>query len=134
MASGGTGGVNGGDKVILKGTRDGKPFRKEIDLASIFLDNNTEDDVIIAERDEIYVPLTLFYIYGEVQRPGSFPVLRDMTVMQALAQGGGLTPRGTERNIQLHRRNAQGVVEKIHPAMTDRIKPNDVLFVSESLF
>ena len=134
MASGGTGGVNGGDKVILKGTRDGKPFRKEIDLASIFLDNNTDDDVVIAERDEIYVPLTLFYIYGEVQRPGSFPVLRDMTVMQALAQGGGLTPRGTERNIQLHRRNAQGVVEKIHPAMTDRIKPNDVLFVSESLF
>jgi polysaccharide export outer membrane protein len=129
-----TGGLPGVDKVIVKGTRDGRPFLKEIDLSSIYLENKTEDDVIIAERDEIYVPFLLFYIYGEAQRPGSFPVARNMTVLQALAQGGGLTPRGTERNIQLYRRNAQGEVEKLHPAMSDLIQPNDVLYVRESLF
>ena len=76
----------------------------------------------------------MFYIYGEVQKPGTSIVLRDMTVIQALAQGGGLTPRGTERNIQLHRRNANGEVEKIRPAMTDRVEPNDVIYVQQSLF
>jgi polysaccharide export outer membrane protein len=127
--------VNGSDKVILMGSRDGKSYRKEIDIASIFIDNKSADDEIISGRDEIYVPLApVFYIYGEVQRPGSLPLLRGMSVMQALAQGGGLTPRGTERNIQLHRRNAKGEVEKIHPAMTDQIQQNDVIYVRESLF
>ena len=128
------GGLPGVDKVIVKGTRDGRPFLKEVDLSSIYLENKAEDDLIIAARDEIFVPFLLFYIYGEVQRPGSFPVARNMTILQALAQGGGLTPRGTERNIQLHRRNANGEVERLHPAMTDLIQPNDVLYVRESLF
>lgn len=127
--------VNGSDKVILMGTRDGKTYRKEIDIASIFIDNKSADDEIISGRDEIYVPLApVFYIYGEVQRPGALPLLRGMSVMQALAQGGGLTPRGTERNIQLHRRNAKGEVVKTQPAMTDQIQQNDVIYVRESLF
>ena len=125
---------NGGDKVIVKGTREGRPFLKEIDLSSIYLDKKVEDDVLIFARDEIYVPSLSFYIYGEVQRPGSFPIARNMTVLQALIQGGGLTPRGTERNIQLQRRNHSGEVEKLHPAMTDQIQPNDVLNVRESFF
>jgi polysaccharide export outer membrane protein len=128
-------GPTGGDRVILKGMRNGQAFRKEIDIASIFIDGKIEDDIIVNGRDEIYVPLApLFYIYGEVQKPGSGIILRDMTVIQALAQGGGLTPRGTERNIQLHRRNAKGEMEKLNPAMTDRVLPNDVLYVHESLF
>ena len=36
-----------------------------------------------------------------------------MTLMQALAQAGGLTARGTERGIKVHRRDAAGVVQII---------------------
>jgi polysaccharide export outer membrane protein len=131
------GGVSagGGDRIIVKGVRNGQSFRKEIDLSSIFLDGRDQDDIVVMERDEIYVPLApLFFIYGEVQKPGSGVILRDMTVIQALAQGGGLTPRGTERNIELRRRSASGEVQKLHPSMSDKILPNDVLFVHESLF
>ena len=129
-----TGSLPSGNKVILKGTRSGKPFLKEIELSSIYLDKKVEDDVIVVARDEIYVPFLMFYIYGEVQRPGSFPIARSMTVMQALSQGGGLTPRGTERGIVLYRRRPNGVVEKLHPDMSDLIQPDDVLNVPESLF
>jgi polysaccharide export outer membrane protein len=130
-----TGSMPGGDKVILKGTRDGKLFIKEITLSSIYLDKNVDDDVIIMPRDEIYVPFLMFFIYGEVQRAGSYPVFSEMTVMQALAQGGGLTPRGTQRNITLFRRDkSTGIVEKTHPLMTDVIQQNDVILVPESLF
>ena len=125
----------GGEKAILKGMRDGKPFRKEINIASIYLDDKIEDDVQIHGGDEIFVPLApMVYIYGEVQRPGASIVTRDMTVMQALAQGGGLTLRGTQRNIKLNRTKADGSVEVLHPSMTDKIEPNDVLYVGESLF
>ena len=57
-----------------------------------------------------------------------------MSVMQALAQGGGLTARGTERNIQLHRRSAKGTLDKLSPEMSDQIQPNDVIYVRESIF
>jgi len=134
MSSGITGSVPSGDKVILKGMRDGKPYLKEITVSSIYLGKMVDDDVVVYPRDEIYVPFLTFYIYGEVQRPGAFPLSSQMTVMQALTQGGGLTPRGTERNITLYRRNSNGVVEESHPAMIDPIQPDDVLYLRESLF
>jgi polysaccharide export outer membrane protein len=128
-------GPSGGDRVVVKGTRNGQPFHKEVDLAAIFINGRSDDDIIVQSRDEIYVPLApLFYIYGEVQKPGSAILLRDMTVIQALAQGGGLTPRGTQRNIQVQRRNANGELEKLTPSLDDRILPNDVIYVHESIF
>jgi len=36
----------------------------------------------------------MFYIYGQVQRPGQVRLERGMTVMQALAAGGGVTGKG----------------------------------------
>jgi polysaccharide export outer membrane protein len=76
----------------------------------------------------------MFYIYGEVQRPGSYRIERGMTVVQALAQGGGLTLRGSMRNIKVDRHNAKGETETIHPAMTDLVQQDDVINIQESLF
>ena len=83
----------------------------------------------------IYVyRMPIFYIYGEVQRPGSARVERGMTVRQALAQSGGPTVRGTERRLRLFRRDAGGNVESTTPGMNDPVRPDDVLYVNESLF
>ncbi|QEL65394.1 putative polysaccharide export protein [Oryzomicrobium terrae] len=125
----------GADTVIVMGTRDGKPFRQEIDVASLYLNNQSEDDIAVAPGDTLYVHRApMFYIYGEVQRPGAYRVERNMTVMQALAQGGGPTVRGTERSLRLHRRNAQGILEKLSPEMDEAVRADDVLYVRESLF
>ena len=125
----------GADTVILTGTRDGKPFRKEIDIAGMLLNNKLEDDILVAGGDVIYVHRApMFYIYGEVQRPGSYRVERGMTVRQALAQGGGLTPRGTERGLTVQRRGANGAMETVRPNMDDLVRPDDVFQVRESLF
>ncbi|MCA1971857.1 MAG: polysaccharide export protein EpsE [Caenispirillum sp.] len=125
----------GSDTVILTGIRDGKPVRMEIDVPAMFLDARGEKDIIVHPGDALYVHRApTFYIYGEVQRPGAYRIERDMTVMQALAQGGGPTLRGTERGLRIHRRNAEGRIEEIRPEMTDRIQNDDVLYVRESLF
>jgi polysaccharide export outer membrane protein len=125
----------GADIVILTGTRDGRPFRKEIDIAGMLLDNKLENDLVVAGGDVIYVHRApTFYIYGEVQRPGSYRVERGMTVRQALAQGGGLTPRGTERGLSVQRRGANGAMETSKPNLDDLVRPEDVFQVRESLF
>lgn len=127
--------LGGADVVILTGTRDGKPFRKEIDVTGMLLNNNLQDDIVVVGGDVIYVPRApMFYIYGEVQRPGSFRIERGMTVRQALAQAGGLTLRGTERGLSLQRRSAGGALETLRPNLDDLVRPDDVYQVRESLF
>jgi len=57
-----------------------------------------------------------------------------MFVLQALAQAGGVTQRGTENRLRMFRRNAEGELEKLSPKMTEEVKPDDVIYVNESLF
>lgn len=122
------------DTVVITGMRDGKAFKQEVDVPSLFLSKDTSD-VFVTAGDQIYVHRApVYYIYGEVQRPSSYRVERNMTVVQALAEGGGPTIRGTQRNIKLYRRNDAGSVEKTVPKMTDQVKADDVLYVEESLF
>jgi len=131
------GGINptGDDIVIVTGTRNGKPFRREIDLTGMFLDQKMENDIIVTGGDVIYVARQpMFYIYGEVQRAGSYRIERGMTVRQALVQGGGLTLRGTERNMGVFRRNADGTIERTPLDLNGPVRPDDVLHVRESLF
>jgi len=128
-------GPTGGDIAILTGLRDGKPLRKEIDVVGMFLGNRTDDDIVVAGGDIIYViRQPMFFIYGEAQRPGTYRVERNMTIRQALVTGGGPTSRGTERNLEVYRRSAGGVVETLNPDLNDPVQPDDVLYVKSSLF
>ena len=125
----------GDDIVILSGVRDGKPFRKLIDIPGLFLADEAVDNVLVAPNDTLYVHRApVFYIYGEAQRSGPYRIERNMTVMQGLAMGGGPTNRGSETRLRLHRRDASGVVQQTTPALTDLLQANDVIYVRESLF
>lgn len=127
--------ATGADIVVLVGTRDGKPFRKEIDLATAFAPDRRNEDVLVQNGDSVWVDRApTIYIYGEVQRPGSVRLERSMTVMQALASGGGLTQRGTEKGMRVHRRGADGKVQVLQPSMDDALKDGDVVYVRESIF
>jgi len=121
--------------AIVTGTRNGQPFRKQIDIPSIFLTGQLQDDIVLQGGDSIYVHRAgVYYIYGEAQRPGSYRIERNMTVMQALAQGGGPTARGSERRLRLSRKAADGSVQLTEPQLTDPVLPNDVIYVKESIF
>lgn len=127
--------TGGADVVILTGTRNGKPLRREIDVAGMFLDDKLDQDIVVAGGDIIYVHRQpLFYIYGEVARAGSYRVERGMTVRQALAQAGGPSPRGTERRLRIYRQRAGAQVEVLTPDLNDAVRTDDVLYVRESLF
>jgi polysaccharide export outer membrane protein len=135
LANAGGATQSGDDVAIVTGVRNGQAFRKLIDIPSIFLVGRAADDMVLQGGDSIYVHRApVFYIYGETQRPGAFRIERNMTVMQALAQGGGPTLRGSEKRLRLHRKNADGSVQQIEPQLTDPVMPDDVIFVKESIF
>jgi polysaccharide export outer membrane protein len=125
----------GADVVTLVGHRDGKPIKLDIDLPAILQAGQAKLDVAVENGDIIYVDRApTIYIYGEVQRPGQLRLERGMTLMQALAASGGPTPRGTERGVQVHRRDASGTVKILELKPTDQLEANDVIYVRESIF
>ena len=125
----------GNDIVTLVGNRDGKPVKIDIDLPLVLQQGRADLDVPVENGDIIYVDRApTFYMYGEVQRPGQLRLERGMTLMQALAQAGGLTARGTERGIKVHRKDETGTVKILELKMNDPVLRDDVIYVKESLF
>lgn len=125
----------GDDLLVVSGARNGQTFRKTIDIPALFAGTRSDDDILLAAGDTIFVnKAPMYYIYGEAQRPGNYRVERGMTVMQAIAQGGGITPRGSQNRVRLTRTHPDGAVVQTEPRLTDPVQPGDVLFVRESLF
>jgi polysaccharide export outer membrane protein len=126
---------NGADVLVVTGTRNGQPFRQEVDFPTLFAPGQAGKDFLMANGDTVWVERQpIVYIYGEVQRPGPMRLEREMTLLQALATGGGLTQRGTDKGIRVHRKGADGKVQVVEPVMTDMLREGDVVFVRESLF
>ena len=135
LATAGGAAQAGSDMVVVTGTRDGQPYRLEVDLPLLFAPGGKDKDILILNGDAIWVDRQpLVYIYGEVQRPGPMRLERGMTLMQSLATGGGLTLRGTEKGIRVHRKAANGKVQVITPTLDDKMLDGDVVYVRESLF
>jgi len=135
LASAGGIAPTGSDRIVVSGIRNGKPFHREIDVVAMSLAGNTADDIALAGGDTVFVNhAPLFYIYGQVQKPGQLPLVRSMTVMQALAAGGGVTGKGTSRGIVRHRRDASGKVKEESVSLDDDVQDQDVIYVKESLF
>ena len=125
----------GSDSVVVTGTRNGQPFRTEIEMAAAFAASRLNDNLVLQNGDTVFVDRApTIYVYGEVVRPGQIRLERGMNVMQALAAGGGLTPRGTIRGLRVHRRDANGQVRIIEVPMTDLLKPDDIVQIRESIF
>lgn len=134
LAGGVVAGV-GSDTIVLTGTRDGRPFRHEVDLPRLFSPNGTSEDMVVAPGDTVWVDRApQIYMYGEIQHPGVMRLERGMTVMQAVAAGGGATPRGTLKGLKVTRRGPDGKMQTLEPSMEDSLKDGDVVFIRESLF
>ena len=125
----------GDDRIMLLQNKDGRDVKLEIDTKAMLMQGKLNNNVNVADGDIIYVPpAPVFYVYGEVQHPGVYKLQRDMTVLQALAVGGGLTSRGTDKGIQIIRHDTNGKIQTIDSQLTEIVQQDDVIKVKQSLF
>jgi polysaccharide export outer membrane protein len=87
-------------------------------------------DPFVQPGDKIYAPLAeTFYIYGQVNSPGPYPLQSDMTLRMAIARGGGLTESGSDKKATVTRGG-----KKVKLALEDKVQPGDVIVIGERLF
>ncbi|WP_370335204.1 polysaccharide biosynthesis/export family protein [Parvularcula marina] len=120
------GGVRAGHEIVVL-RRPGEAVRtlSMSDVAS------GAADPVVQPGDVIHVPAPRrFFIYGQVQSPGSYAITEKMTLRQALAFGGGPSNAGSERGLKLYRGGQERSVGDLEAAVQD----GDVIFVPERFF
>jgi len=127
--------ATGAETVTVIRAGDGGDQRLEIDLLGLFDAPGQAKNIELGNGDTVFVPrIPVFYIYGEVQRPGAYRLERRMTVMQAVSLASGLTQRGSEKGLRIVRRNGAGTSKAFGASMEDFVLQDDVIYLKESLF
>lgn len=125
----------GADTVTVVADRNGSEKKLEINIPAMIRNGDMSANFDVQNGDTIFVQRApVFYIYGEVQRAGAYRLEPNMVVMHALSLGGGLTTRGTDRGLTIHRRMPDGTVGKLEAKLLEPVRADDVIYVRESLF
>jgi protein involved in polysaccharide export with SLBB domain len=82
------------------------------------------------------------FVFGEVQKPGTFPYEDGMSIVQALTLAGGFTKTAAQNSTSVTR-NVSGQEVKVKVNVQDialgkapnvTLEPGDIVFVPESMF
>lgn len=74
-----------------------------------------------------------FYVVGEVQKPGSYSYVTDLTLLEAVATAGGQTYRANMANFYIKRR-VNGQIVRVAASQESLIQPGDTVIVRERYF
>jgi polysaccharide export outer membrane protein len=130
----------------------GLTLRKAISLAGGFSKGASEGQVLVIHEDAptekaeqmpldagvspgdiITVKQSLFYVNGEVNRPGGYAFQPDLTVRMAVSLAGGFTERASRGEVQVIRKNNPDQGE-IDLPLTAEVLPGDIITVEQSFF
>jgi polysaccharide export outer membrane protein len=140
---------NAGNEVfILREGPDGQTSTVTIDLKDLLVNGNQKLNVPIEPNDVINVPVDKeirVFVMGRVTRPGAVKakLSEGVTLLQAIADAGGLAEGAKESAISITRKDKAGKEQKIKVNLKDIIKgrkkdvklqEGDVVFVPESFW
>ena len=74
-----------------------------------------------------------FFILGEVKKPGKYPYVNGMTVLNAVAMAEGFTHRADEKDIMV-RRSGDRDEEGRNVGLNEKVFPGDIIKVEERFF
>lgn len=126
--------AQGAERAFILRRKEGGVDRFEVDLRDL-LSAGSGQVVQLRAGDTIVVPKApLYYIYGEIAKPGPYPLKSAMTLIEATSIAGGITLRGSTRRIEIKRKNKDGKMQRINADIDDPVMPDDVINVRERIF
>ena len=120
-------GVGGGNvELIHADGRQETIAADDILSGKIDLPLEAKDTLIINDASK-------FFIIGEVNNAGTFPIDPGLSFARALALAGGTTPRGSRNSIKVTRTSQDG--ERTIKVSGDQlVRPNDLIIIGARLF
>lgn len=98
------------------------------------LEGEKARNINVINMDTIFVPkIQVFYVTGEVKRPGQYTFLKGMTLLQGISTAGGFTEKAARRKVIVVRER-DGKRMEMKPEMEKPIEPLDTIVVPESFW
>ena len=99
----------------------------------------------VVNGDTVMVPKgNTFFVVGEVTKPGAYQLVRETSILEAIAIAGGFTPKAAPGRTRVIRRTAEGtqdmvvdmneIIRRGTREKAIRILEHDVIVVPESFF
>ena len=138
----------GNEIFILREGADGATSTVTIDLKDLLVNGNQKLNIPIEPNDVINVPVDReirVFVMGRVNKPGAVraKLSEGVTLLQAIADAGGLAEGAKESAITITRKDKAGREQKIRVNLKDIIKgrkkdvvlqEGDVVYVPESFW
>lgn len=116
--------------IHIKNIMEGKPGHPNLALKA--------GDTLMVSEDQ-------FFVYGEVSKPGSYPVEENTTVLKAISVAGGFTKTGSSGRVkvmrprengqpEVHHIDIKGMLDQSSPQANMKLEPGDTVVVSEDKF
>jgi polysaccharide biosynthesis/export protein len=94
---------------------------------------DAKENLEIKNGDTVYVPNLVYYVTGEVKKPGRFPYEENMTVLMAVTTAEGFSDKASSRGTYIIREQS-GAKQKVKVGLDDPIQAGDTIVVPESWF
>jgi len=134
-----------GRLVQLRRTED-DPDQAEtflVDLDELVKGGRVELNLTVRGGDVIFVPEAgTFYLDGAVNKPGNYPIRKDMTIEEAIVLAGGFKATAKTNDIKLLRYQGKGQRDIVQlnikelregPAQELALKDRDIIFVETNV-
>lgn len=132
LTAGATTPAAGSEVLIVRG----KTPPRRVDLEALQRGDLTQNvtlepgDMVFVPRAEPQAPV---YVMGQVRTPGAYQLPKGATVLQALAQAGGVTEQGSMKRVTVVRK-VNGKATELKAALEDPLQPGDTVMVRRRLF
>ena len=134
----------GSQILITRQSEDGAPRQILVDRDRLLSQNNLDSNILLQHGDILAVgEKEVFYIRGEVTKPGAYLLESGMTVLKAISLAGGFTQFANRKQVDILRAGGSGVQAKTTvnvKAIEDGkkedlpIHPNDTIIVPRRIF
>jgi len=130
--------------TLRGGSGSAEPASVRLDVSRV-LAGDPAENLAVADGDTLVVPRgNTFFVFGEVRKPGAFPLDKDTNVLEGITLAGGFTDKAAPGRVRVIR-STKGSQTVINVDMNDVIKrglrekaipllENDVVVVPESFF
>lgn len=93
-----------------------------------------EKNIEVKSGDTIFVPKArMFYVTGEVIKPGQYAYQRGMSLLHAISTAGGFTEKAQRKKVKVVR-EVEGQKAELSLSLSQPIAPGDTVVVPESFW